>query len=395
MAYGLQTAFRRNQTPMDTSESLWDPVSQPRSGPEPTYVSSEDISSSTSASITGSEDESTDRSTDESIYESAYESPSGSTSDLISEPTSVSANASTSALCASIDVPITFSLLQLPDEIVCNILTSLHPMSRACLSLSCKRFFWLTGSVLSSDELLPPPLAWVDEHQWRVPRTWSWVFLGLLEDKRWLRCAACIKLHPRADFSSWDRDLSSSPSHTDVHRTCQACHARGGIVYFCPCIRMTFRQKLRLISQLEKTLDRKWNFGEDGDVWHKCEKSYQSATVKIQIKTALLENGDLTVQTEYDIECDRRENPLEGLPYFCCPHSDIGRLPNRVTEDCDYCDSSVTNFKSSRRHGKLCYSIQTVRNLGCGGTKADITWEHQRSSAYFNPSRFRKPLRQL
>lgn len=286
-------------------------------------------------------------------------------------------------------------ILRLPDELLLKIIDPLPVLSRSCLSLSCKRFYRLAGSALASDELQLPPLVRI-EYGWGAAKTWRWVFLGLVQDRRWLRCPGCIKLRPSGEFPFNVRYFHENDS--DIYKgTCEACHPHGGIVYLCPCVRMSFQDKLELISQLDRNSYPNKSFGREEEPWHKCEKSYQSARVQVQLRPALLEDGELLMETEYNIKCETERLPLR-LPYFSCPHTDIDELvsmsnANRrdISEGCSRCDSSVVSFETFRNDNKLCYSIRTRRNLGPRGSCAEVTWKGQRCKEYSDPFKFRRP----
>lgn len=285
-------------------------------------------------------------------------------------------------------------ILRLPDELLVKIIDTLPVMSRACLSLSCKRFYLLAGSALASDELRLPAIVRI-KYCWSAARTWRWVFLGLIQDKRWLRCQKCIKIRPIGKFSFFsDRNHRAK----DERRSCDSCYVHGGIVYLCPCIQMSFQDKLQLISQLEGNCYLNQSSGRTIEPWHKCEKSYKSARVQVQMWPKFLEDGELVIETEYNIQSETGGSSLQ-LPYFCCPHRNIDDLVSMsnatrpgMYESCSSCDSSVKSFETFRNDDKLCYSIRTLRNLGPGGERSDITWSDQECSVYSEPFRFRKPF---
>lgn len=284
-------------------------------------------------------------------------------------------------------------IFRLPDELLSEIVDYLPVMSRACLSLSCKRFYRLAGSALASDELQLPALFKQSKYDWCAARTWRWIFLGLVEDKRWLRCAACIRLHPIDEFKSCHRDLADEDEKRDKRRTCYSANYIGGVVYLCPCTRITFRDKLQLISRLRASSSNQRT--SEMEPWHKCERSYNSARVQVQIEPWLLEDGELVIETKYDIICEGEHSPLKRLPYFCCRDTTLHELVSNTRDTrkrCSFCETDMYYLKTTGDGGKVCYAVRTLRYLGRGGKIADDTWRDQRCKEYDDPHKFRKPL---
>lgn len=251
----------------------------------------------------------------------------------------------------------------------------------------------LSASRLSSQigRIQAPPPVWIQDSGWGLARTWRWVFLGLIQDPVehwhcWRRCSACIKLHPVNMFTS------------RKEMKCIA-DARGGIVYLCPCICLTFHDTQRLISQLDWRSYSDQNPEGEGEIepWHKCEKSYGSTRVQVQIRPVPLEDGGLLVETKYDITCENLGSPLRGLPYFCCPHTSINSLVlddsvrQMMRDTCIHCSSSAT-YSLFSEDGMCRYSIRTLRNLGSRRSEAEDTWSKQQSPLYKSPDTFRRPL---
>lgn len=161
------------------------------------------------------------------------------------------------------DQPTASILQKVPSEIVGIIFTFLPAPDQICFSLGCKytfacfhSFIKLHGKQIS--QLLPPirrPIPCSNAMEW--PRI---QLLLRLENDRWKFCSQCWSLHPhskwRALQSTWKLHQKSfcSECHPPGAQKCylpgaQKCFLPyAGDVDICPCLSITFHEKLHLIE---------------------------------------------------------------------------------------------------------------------------------------------------
>ncbi|KAJ0414892.1 hypothetical protein BJY00DRAFT_18370 [Aspergillus carlsbadensis] len=138
-------------------------------------------------------------------------------------------------------------LLYLPVDILLMINDQLPPLSKAFLALTCKPLYQQLSFVFDQE-----PLAWgqllsleardtsLIGGQMKHPRT---QLLLHLEDRHWLYCSACRKLHPTTHFRR------SSKSRHPSRRFCGI--ERWGIVDLCACLALTIANGRRLVEWLQ------------------------------------------------------------------------------------------------------------------------------------------------
>jgi hypothetical protein len=179
-----------------------------------------------------------------------------------------------------------------------------------------------------------------------------------------------------------------------------------GVVHLCPCIKMTFRDKLKLVAKMKegshpmeqsKSLDAKLPERDRTHCWHECSYNYGSARVHVKINPILEDDGNLLITTEYSVTGAMLPSDLGLVPRLCCPHrsiymhiSDImelsryhGWLENgEFTEPvtCKWCQTLISDVKwSLNLYGDeqdYC-SFQTLRQLGKGNYDANRGWHEQ------------------
>ena len=272
-------------------------------------------------------------------------------------------------------------IVKLPDELLLLIKSFLPLTSQACLTLTCRTFFIFTGAVLDSREFDLPPIEYVKKEytrpDWVTGHSLRWELLCLLEDARWLICPHCIKLHPTNTFALHSRATE--------FRTSRQCFygPYTGIVEICPCIRMTFGDKLKLVAQLESSGGKART--EDSPFWHECLTVRGTETVLTQAQPALQENGSLVFQMRYEVRTDvRPPDSLRYMPIFtCCLRSiknTIFRLLSRPQDiGCFACGTSPVNFTRVENADGCYYTLEVTRNLGSDRKWVDSAWSDQRS----------------
>ncbi|KAJ5570274.1 uncharacterized protein N7459_009704 [Penicillium hispanicum] len=296
-------------------------------------------------------------------------------------------------------------LMELPTELLLEIISHLNLIPEAALALTCKRMFAISGEILTSKSLrfgrdfAPLFHHYRNGHNFVTPR---WQFINLLEDSRWRACSKCLKLHPRAAFSS--RELRRKAEH----RTCNIGDL-AGVVDLCPCKKLTFRDKLDLVDQLrvrQITLQAlKTEFGSivtDRFCWHSCTEQYGPTELKISLFPELNEEGQLVIRTEYQLTTESGQVGKEEYmtPRFGCAHRSVDlwvssvhqtticRLFDSFCASCrriSVCSACNTTLKCPRKQpfssegsGKVTYSFWTQRCLGGSGLEPDEVWGSQR-----------------
>ncbi|KAL2869048.1 uncharacterized protein BJX67DRAFT_31837 [Aspergillus lucknowensis] len=122
-------------------------------------------------------------------------------------------------------------------------------ISILCLALTCKRFWQLFGGTrrVRRAKALHCPANWspgkfIPSSATVLKSKW-WSLLERIEDHRWRCCAGCFVLHPVREFETSQLSVQADS------RTC-IFGPLVGVVDFCPCFRMTFRTKAKLVRSM-------------------------------------------------------------------------------------------------------------------------------------------------
>lgn len=238
-------------------------------------------------------------------------------------------------------------LLGLPTELVLEISSHLTDESEACLALTCKRLYAISGASLSS-----PSLRFQRDfprlfHHYRDSDSFGtarWRLLTLLEDRKWRACSKCLKIHPRSAFST----LQSRRKPTN--RTCKLGDL-AGIVDLCPCKKLTFQDRTGLVALLQARKDCR-----DRYCWHSCVEKYGSTELQITIFPHLDKKDNLVIRTEYRLSTGRdqlacREHLTARLG---CPH-----------RSADLWFSSVVRQTSMCREPSECLMCRSTMTCSC------------------------------
>ena len=279
-------------------------------------------------------------------------------------------------------------ILYLPIEIVLQIQSLLPLASQVCLAMSCKAFF---NILLSPNELRFPTAIIFKEFI-----TARCELLPLLEDSRWLYCSGCHKLHPIDEFSSLAIRIRPDA------RYCILSGKYGGIVDLCPCIKLTFRDKLKLVAYLEtRTKNNEYSipryfYLEAEEIHHRCSMTDQSATVWIHITASLHQSGLLietqySIETQYDIETEYPGtlNWIKyNIPLNTCPHRYLiaSMLGGNFFQNCVACETSLSSFNLTSTTNGSYYVLKTTRNLGNEKSEAGPVWYKHAANAYSSVS---------
>ncbi|KAF7117518.1 hypothetical protein CNMCM5793_006540 [Aspergillus hiratsukae] len=217
-------------------------------------------------------------------------------------------------------------LLELPTELLLEIISHLSVIPETCLALTCKRLFAISGaifrSVRFSQDFAPLFHHYRNGHSFVTTR---WQLINLLENSRWWACSKCLKLHPRDAFSS--RELRRKPED----RGCLLGNF-AGIVDLCPCKKLTFRDKLDLVELLKvrqlSVAALQSQFGgsiQQRFCWHSCSKDYGPTQLQIEIFPELDDQDQLKIKTEYRLTTESGKLGKEEYitPRFGCAHRSV------------------------------------------------------------------------
>lgn len=190
------------------------------------------------------------------------------------------------------------SILDLPLEIVNEIGSHLSVLSQACLLLTCKRLYHLFSHVLNDPAFRFPYSDGLDNLDLSIRTD----LLLKLESERWKYCAACLKLHPLADF-----DPTSRGYENPTRRFCQW----PGIIVFCPCLKVRLKRFLDLKEQ-------------HIPIWHQCQYSDPSDGVsyKLSISLSVKRYGAIVFNFQYFIHVDPTNIHRARRRIMFCPHKD-------------------------------------------------------------------------
>ncbi|KMK55131.1 F-box domain-containing protein [Aspergillus fumigatus Z5] len=239
-------------------------------------------------------------------------------------------------------------LLELPTELLLEIISHLSVIPETCLALTCKRLFAISGAIFTSVRyrnclisfahgLKSTSLIWPSRfsqdfaplfHHYRNGHnfvTTRWQLISILENSRWWACSKCLKLHPRDAFSS--RELKRKPED----RACLLGNF-AGIVDLCPCKKLTFRDKMDLVELLKvrqrSVADLQSQFGasiQQRFCWHSCTKDYGPTQLQIEIYPELDDQDQLRIKTEYRLTTESGKLGKEEYitPRFGCAHRSV------------------------------------------------------------------------
>ncbi|KAF9884338.1 hypothetical protein FE257_001851 [Aspergillus nanangensis] len=297
-------------------------------------------------------------------------------------------------------------LLELPTELLLEIVSHLTVLPEACLALTCKRLYAISSTILDSKSLhfnrdfAPLFHHYRNGHNFVTPR---WQLINLLENGRWWACSKCLKLHPRSAFAG--RELRRKAEE----RTCNLGES-AGIVDLCPCKKLTYRDTLNLVDLLtmrQKTvaaLSAQFGTGvQERFCWHSCTENYGSTQLSIEIYPELNEMNELIIKTEYHMSTASGQLGKEEYmtPRFGCAHRSVDlwlssvcqtticRLYDSFCSSCkriSVCNSCSATLKCPRKQpcrldetsGKATFFFWTERCLGGTTPLPDTNWVSQR-----------------
>lgn len=297
------------------------------------------------------------------------------------------------------------TILNLPPELLVEIASCLSPPAQVCLALACKYMYWCIGNDVQNAKELRFPRLIQNRKCECIPVTprqrLRWELLGLLENKRWRYCADCLKLHPAGEFKLAQRRQPRS------ERLCvdSINSYRAYIVDICPCFRMTFRDKLHMVYDLNNSsvsattglLNRffRWN----GIRYiHQCWHAYTESAVYLEASPILQGSDRLLFEIRYEVAVPAEQPPgrygiaasLHNIPIQVCSHATVALFLSHYACDgkaeyflstCTRCQTHVAEFERIVADSVISYSIAVVRDIG-DGEQPDETWHQQGNLAY-------------
>lgn len=296
-------------------------------------------------------------------------------------------------------------ILELPTELLYLITSNLPVAAEAAFALTCKQLLTISTRALFNDTLRFNKDFAPRFHHYRTKQSFQtdrWQLILHLENKKWSACSKCLILHPREAFST--KELRRLPET-------RVCHFGdlAGIVDICPCKKLTFQGKLRLVEELKTRImlaeipsSISGSRVRERYLWHSCAVSYGSTDIQINIFPELEESGNLSIRTEYRmfVERDGLANDQNITPRFGCAHRSLDLWLSSVCQTlychryeticsackkilgCNKCDSTLS-CPSKRPHQsyenkKAAYYFWTKRCLGGSTTLPDKVWAAQR-----------------
>ncbi|ODM15587.1 hypothetical protein SI65_08821 [Aspergillus cristatus] len=271
------------------------------------------------------------------------------------------------------------TIVDLPPELLFQVVSDLPLLTKACLVLSSRRLYKILGFVLEAKELhfLRTPQngqRYVDSKEYEAND-----FLTQLEDDTWACRGRCQRLHPRKEFLP--RKLKKHAPQK------KACEAWAGIVDLCPCISLTLRDRARLIEYLEAPKDEKPKLNlVTKDVLSDLDKKYllheytPHPGIGMELQLFTTDSGQLNTSARYE-----KLNP--GFRWI-----DLATVPSCSIQDCfwDAKTKSATQSWNCRRCNARATSLSMVpekvsvvhvaRSLGMADPKssdAQMLWYKQ------------------
>ncbi|KAL3466169.1 hypothetical protein BJX64DRAFT_284748 [Aspergillus heterothallicus] len=256
-------------------------------------------------------------------------------------------------------------LVELPIDILHLVFGLLPLSSQACLALTCKPLYQLFGHVLPDENLAwprQPTTIWdlILRNDPDFPRN---QLLLLLEDGYWVYCSRCLKLHPRSRFTSSRRGAEVED---------RWCKYMAGVLDLCPCVALTFYDKVRLEECLRKgTMNpdlppsirhafRLSNYQRQRCLLHECAiYDYKSMFINLKTRIILQERHRIVLKSTYYL-------------YF--------NLPPRYPRTNEFNYRDVGSTVHQMEHIPICPDLNVLDNLfgtctleyGCLGCGTEI-----------------------
>jgi hypothetical protein len=298
---------------------------------------------------------------------------------------------------AAIPPCTTSPISNLPPEILVSIIQRLPLVSRASLAMTCRAMYNLLQGDLRSKELQFPTETLGTTFTPLYDRRWRWVCR--LQNDKWLACSSCYKLHPFTHFRPNQILFGKNRS--------RVCHLgrQSGILDLCPCRKISFQDKLRLVRDLgqqnqhpqelrqplaKSPSDTPAKTGKTCS-WHCCSKVYGDFAWETHISPHIMTDGNLHLR----VLCRARwtHSPQRApMPRGVCPHRlflddaldalyywrrGYTTVQAPLKEyNCFVCNTHASVF-GSRDGGTTLHRWEIDRNLGSASGLPDEIWNSQ------------------
>lgn len=294
---------------------------------------------------------------------------------------------------------------KIPPEIVRVIFTFLSIPDQICLSLTCRYLYacflsFLDAQKLHFHQLLPPetrPMLCRNVDTEKQPRIQLLCQLG---NSRWKYCSECWNLHRHSAWHApWFIWGSKEPRYlySPLLYGRYGCMPYAGKVDICPCLTITFRDKLSLmetIKSVQEKIHDGYEYYYDNIIYHQSFSELRKfighnctftshPLAKVQINTEFFvdkEDQTLCVVNRYQFEI-LRENVSQMLSSgmkapSMFPFKDTGDWIRRFFNEAGssfagcrenrYFGSFICFRETSRRGNEPIYSFHIIvkRNLG-------------------------------
>ncbi|PYI00347.1 hypothetical protein BO78DRAFT_330276 [Aspergillus sclerotiicarbonarius CBS 121057] len=277
------------------------------------------------------------------------------------------------------------ALRKIPPELVEMVFAFLPVQDQICFGLSCKYIFTCLNSYLETHQIQLRQLLPREERVMLCPNVKRRPRIQLLlrlENDHWRYCSDCWTLHPHSTWlalqSLWKGLQRRSCSECQLLQGQMCCMPYAGKVDICPCVSITFRDKLHLMQMCKDA--RKVvppgtkNYNDNAllppgssqlleNLRHECNFT-DHPFISIRVKTEFWIIGKsmgLCVLNHYKFET-RHETPSTSLKsLLTCPHKDTGNWVRRVFHEGG---SSFTGWDKNRSTRPYTFKITTLRNLG-------------------------------
>ncbi|KAJ5937010.1 hypothetical protein N7466_003460 [Penicillium verhagenii] len=283
-------------------------------------------------------------------------------------------------------------LLTLDMRIIKRILDHLPTPDFICVLLTCKFFFFKVGSK-QLGRLIPPQKREMLCPNWKLEQSPRMQLLRQLENTRWRYCSECWNLHAR---SEWCIPLAQSripfkksqkgSGHLSLGAQVRSCMPFPGEVDICPCLTITFPDKIRLIEKIKLARDldpSKTQYCYNKALYHPVSGRRRNPVghacvvrdhplIKLEIYTYLA--VDENTQELYVSNCyafEKRELGSEGQNAVIFPQNNkqVGKWLNGFFAEAG---SSFSVRKHGPQHFDIvkpmedprCFAIRSVRNFG-------------------------------
>ncbi|CAG8947593.1 unnamed protein product [Penicillium salamii] len=265
-------------------------------------------------------------------------------------------------------------ILSLPDTVLVKIHEELPVIDAVCLVLTCKRLSNLFPATLKEKDFEFPRL--LKLHNPLLCLNYGDItrnqLLLRLENRRWLYCGQCLRLHPKEVFDRENRYWAPS--------LIRSCSRYAGIVDICPCAAWTIGDRDRAVKLLKSTSPSGTQFGPfvfQSESRPSLEHtrylgSNEKYDADVAISIYIDDSNRLLVQAKYVLSLANISIPIE--PLFSCPHFSLsGSSITCPVSDCPSCLATISK-ETITENNKTKVLFEVTRNLGSCDSTDDSCW---------------------